>query len=165
MLALEHIPEDRMQFVRQLDLRFHGQSYELTIPVPNTPQAIDVPALSDAFCAMHRKVYGYAPADEPTELVNIRATAVGSVRRPAQRRVERGSADSRPARKSPREVFFAETGGNVVCEAYDRYRLLAGNRVVGPAIIEEKDATTVVHPGYQAEVDPCGNLLIEEART
>jgi N-methylhydantoinase A len=165
ILALEGIPADRMQFVRQLDLRFSGQSYELTIDVPNDHEAVDVPALTDAFCAMHRKVYGYAPLEEPTELVNIRSTAVGSVRRPAQRRVERGGADSRHALRSQRQVFFSEAGGIVVCDVVDRYRLLAGNRVAGPAIVEEKDSTTVVHPGYQAEVDTSGNMLIEEART
>ena len=73
-------------------------------------------------------------------------------------------ADSRHARKSTRDVFFSEAAGNVICDVYDRYRLLAGNRVAGPAVVEEKDSTTVVHPGYQAEVDASGNMLIAEAR-
>jgi len=137
----------------------------LTIDVPGDHRTVDVPALTEAFCVMHRKVYGYAPQEEPTELVNIRSTAVGAVRRPAQRRVERGGADSRHARVSQREVFFSEAGGLVLCDVLDRYRLQAGNRLAGPAIVQEKDSTTVLHPGYQAEIDTSGNMLIEEART
>jgi N-methylhydantoinase A len=59
-----------------------------------------------------------------------------------------------------RPVYFAETGGYGDCPIYDRYRLRAGNVVAGPAIVEEFDSTTVIHPGYAATVDRYGNLLI-----
>ena len=170
ILGQEGIPPDRMKFVRQLDVRYLGQSYELTIDVSHGglrgdgDDAIDVAALTDTFAALHRKVYGYAPAGEPTEIVNIRSTAVGLVQRPAQRRVAAGGLDARHARKDPRDVYFAESGGVVRCDVYDRYRLNAGSRITGPAVIEEKDSTTVLHPSYAAEVDAVGNLLITEAR-
>jgi N-methylhydantoinase A len=86
------------------------------------------------------------------------------VQRPAQRRLKASGADSGHALASRRDVYFTEVGGMVACGVYDRYRLQAGNRVQGPAIIEEKDSTTVLHPGYAATVDTSGNMLIEEVR-
>ena len=59
-------------------------------------------------------------------------------------------------------VHFAESGGALCCRVYDRYRLRCGNRIPGPAIVEEVDSTVVIHPGYDARVDGYGNLLIEE---
>jgi len=66
-----------------------------------------------------------------------------------------------PAR---RPVYFAEAGGYVDTPVHDRYRLGAGAVLDGPAVVEELDSTTVVHPGYRATVDRYGNLLVESAR-
>ena len=59
-----------------------------------------------------------------------------------------------------RGVYFAETDGRTDCPTYDRSSLFAGATVLGPAIIEERDSTTVLHPGYVARVDEYGNLWI-----
>lgn len=64
------------------------------------------------------------------------------------------------ARRTVRQVCFAEAGGFVDCPSYDRCRLAAGDGVEGPAIVEEMDSTTVIHPGFRGEVDRYGNLLI-----
>lgn len=70
----------------------------------------------------------------------------------------------RPSRRR-RGVHFAEASGYVDCPIYDRYALAADVRFAGPAIVEEFDSTTVVHPGYSVRVDNHGNLVIEkEAR-
>jgi N-methylhydantoinase A len=58
-------------------------------------------------------------------------------------------------------VYFAEAGGFVDCPNYDRYRFSAGSVIDGPAIVEEMDSTTVIHPGFLAEVDRYGNMLIK----
>jgi N-methylhydantoinase A len=57
-------------------------------------------------------------------------------------------------------VYFAESDGYVECPIYDRYRLGPGGVLEGPAIVEEIDSTTVIHPGYQAQVDKFGNLIL-----
>ena len=62
--------------------------------------------------------------------------------------------------KGRRQVYFAESAGFVDCRIYDRYRLRAGAVIAGPAIVEEFDSTTVIHPGYVAMVDRFGNLLL-----
>jgi N-methylhydantoinase A len=67
------------------------------------------------------------------------------------------------AQKESRPVFFAEHNGIKICSVYDRYRLPPGGVIAGPAVIEEFDATTVIHPGYQALVDGFGNLLINRS--
>src|SRR5439155_23787281 len=100
----------------------------------------------------------------PPEPPNIRPTAVGAVRRPARRVLDRDGPDSRGAVKARRRVYFTELGGMSLCDVYDRYRLKAGHRLAGPAVVEEIDSTLLVHPGYVAEVDATGNILIEEAR-
>ena len=69
------------------------------------------------------------------------------------------------AQKESRPVFFSEHNGMSICSVYDRYRLPPGGVIGGPAVIEEFDATTVIHPGYQAIVDGFGNLLIKEAKS
>ena len=76
----------------------------------------------------------------------------------AARRSSRASA---PQPKARRPVYFAESGGYVDCPIYDRYALPAGARLAGPAVVEEFDSTTVVHPGFSVRVDDVGNLIIE----
>ncbi len=162
-LASEGISPERIRFVRQLDMRYVGQSHELTVDVPGGPLTPgSLPAINEAFFAAHRKAYGYASAGEPTELVNVRLTAIGEVPRPARRRLDRGGADNHRAIKARREVFFREHGSMVLCDIYDRYRLLAGNRMAGPAVVEEVDSTLVIHPGYTGTVDAHGNILVAE---
>ena len=67
-------------------------------------------------------------------------------------------------RAASRPVYFAEAGGFVDCAVLNRYRLPAGALIPGPAVVEEFDSTTVVHPGYQATVDQYGNLLIRHGK-
>lgn len=162
VLMSEGVAPERMRFQRQLDMRYVGQSYELTIEVPKFPLGpVDLAAVNEAFFAAHRQAYGYAVTEEPTEIVNIRTTAIGDVRRPARRTLARGNTDGSAALKVRREVFFGEAGGMVTCPVYDRYKLLAGNRLAGPAIVEERDSTIVIHPGYGAEVDASANIIVE----
>jgi N-methylhydantoinase A len=113
------------------------------------------------FFAQHRRLYGYATEDEPTEIVNLGLTAVGAIRRPVLRKFKKGSANASAAVKEKRKVYFAGAGSKT-CLIYDRYKLKHGNRIAGPAIVEEYDSTVVIYPRYFAEVDVWGNLLIQE---
>jgi len=111
------------------------------------------------FHAEHERAYGFAARAEATEVVNIRVTAIGKMPRPALS--ERQRASSTPSATSEsRPVYFAEVDGFVECAIVNRYGLTDGDRVAGPAIVEEFDSTTVIHPGYAALVDGFGNLLI-----
>ncbi len=150
-LEREGIAGDAIEFARQIDLRYVGQSYELTIPAGD--------GLLERFHAEHDRTYGFAAPAEPVEVVSLRLTSVGRIAKPPPRPLETGGSAEPKERRS---VYFAESGGYVDCPIYDRYALPAEAALVGPAIVEEFDSTTVVHPGYVARVDELGNLLIEK---
>jgi N-methylhydantoinase A len=153
-LEREGLGEESMEFVRQVDLRYVGQSYELTVPAGD--------GLLARFHEEHDRTYGFAAPAEPVEVVSLRLTSVGRIAKPPPRRLERG-ATAEP--KERRQVYFSEAGGYVDCPIYDRYALPAGAAFAGPAVVEEFDSTTVVHPGFRLQVDETGNLVIEkEAR-
>jgi N-methylhydantoinase A len=152
-----------MTFVRQIDMRYVGQSHELPMGVGDAPlDAARIAGLVSAFHEEHRRAYGFSAPHEPAELVNLRVTAVGAIAKPQLSRISSDGA-GRDAVKATRRVYFAETGGFIDCAVYDRYALGAGSTVHGPAIVEESDSTTVVHPGYDAVVNDFGHLLITKA--
>ena len=105
-------------------------------------------------------MYGFNAPGEPIEVVTLRLSATGEITKPSLRRVEKHS-DPDAARKSEREIYFAEKGDFVRTPVLDRYKLGADCRFEGPAVVQEMDSTTLVHPGYTAHVDSFGNLLIE----
>ena len=146
----EGVVDDAIEFVRRLDLRYVGQSYELTVPAGGD--------LAARFHAEHDRVYGFSAESEPIECVSLRLTTVGRIAKPPPRSLARGGATEPKAR---RQVYFAEAGGYVDCPIHDRYVLGAGAQLSGPAVVEEFDSTTVVHPGYRLRVDDRGNLIIE----
>jgi N-methylhydantoinase A len=149
-LEREGVARDAIEFRRQLDLRYVGQSFELTIPAGDD--------VADRFHAEHDRTYGFAAPAEPVELVSLRLTSVGRIEKPPLRPLATGAA-AEP--KERRDVYFAEAGAYVETPVYDRYALPAGAAFAGPAVVEEFDSTTVVHPGFAVRVDEVGNLFIE----
>ena len=141
-------------------MRYVGQSYELSIPFVEGRVADALETMLRDFHAEHERAYGFAAPGEPVEFVTLRLTAVGNIAKPKLRGLPAGGGDVAAARRTVRQVYFAESGGFVDCPSYDRYRLPAGGVIDGPAIVEEMDSTTVIHPGFRAEVDRYGNLLI-----
>jgi N-methylhydantoinase A len=146
----EGVASNRIDFLRQIDMRYVGQSYELTIAAGG--------GLLERFHAEHDRTYGFAAPSEPVELVSLRLASVGRIAKPPARTLDRGQT---PGPKERREVYFAEADGYVDCPIYDRYALPAGARLTGPAVVEEFDSTTVVHPGFAVSVDETGNLIVE----
>src|SRR6185295_14231331 len=138
-----------VDFLRQIDMRYVGQSYELTVPAGD--------GLLERFHAEHDRTYGFAAPAEPVEVVSLRLTSVGRIAKPPPQLLEPGG---RPEPKERRPVYFAEAGDYVDCPIYDRYALPAGGRLAGPGVVEEFDSTTVIHPGYAATVDAYGNLIL-----
>jgi N-methylhydantoinase A len=154
-------PQDRA-FLRQVDMRYVGQSYELTVPLPDSRLgSAEIGRLLERFHREHDRAYGFSASDEPVELVALRLTAIGKIAKPRLRELGPDGGDVSSARKATRPVYFAESGGHVDCPIYDRCQLRAGCVVRGPAIVEEMDSTTVIHPGFVAIVDRFGNLLLQ----
>jgi N-methylhydantoinase A len=145
-----------------VDMRYAGQNYELSVPLPDspvTPATID--GLASAFAGAHRRLYGFAAEDEPIQFVTFRAEATGIVRKADIRPAAEAGPDPGAAEFGRRDVWLQETGAFVSCRLYDRERLGAGNRIEGPAIVEQMDATTLIVPDATATVDPYLNLLLE----
>jgi N-methylhydantoinase A len=134
----------------------------VTVP-PGPLSATDVGRIQEAFNAMHERAYGYAAPDDPVELVNVRLAAVGVTPKPRRPGLPEGGPSAASALKGRRDVWFAEAGGFRPAQVLDRGKLLRGNHIAGPAIIEEPDASTLVHPGWAATVDEHGNLVLGAA--
>ena len=163
-LAREGVAEKHMRFVRQADVRYVGQSYELTIPLPNHELGTtEINQALENFHREHDRAYGYNAPQEPVELVNLRLSAIGQITKPHLRELDNKNNELSDAKKASRSVYFSESGGFVECPIYDRYQLSPGHNVEGPAVVEEIDSTTVIHPGYRALVDRFGNLLIGQS--
>jgi N-methylhydantoinase A len=147
---------------RTVDMRYAGQNYELPVALPDGPvTAATLDALAAGFEAAHRRMYGFIAEGEPMQLVTFRVEATGLVRKAEfQPRPDQGP-DAAWAIIGHREIWLPEAGGFVSCPIYDRDRLDSGNRIAGPAIVEQMDATTVVLPDMIARVEPYLNLILE----
>jgi N-methylhydantoinase A len=167
LLEREGVAAAQRRMTRSADLRYRGQSHELTVPVPSGPLApTDLDRLAEQFHAAHERAYGYAAREDAIELVTVRLTAIGVSPRPRRAPLARRRGDDPRAVKGRRPVWFAEAAGFIPCAVVDRARLCWGDVVPGPAVIEELDSTSLVHPGYRADVDEVGNLLLSaEERT
>jgi N-methylhydantoinase A/oxoprolinase/acetone carboxylase beta subunit len=146
-----------VQVVRTLDARYVGQGYELTVPVPAGP--LDGSALARvraAFDEVYAARYGYATAAEAVEVVTWKLSAIAGTARVTLPKAVAGTADPL---KGHRRAYFPEARGYVDCPVYDRYALAAGTKLTGPAIVEERESTTVLPPGVTATVDEYANLV------
>ena len=154
--------EKDISLERSLDLRYLGQSYEITIPIGRGP--LRAASLSEAFHRAHRKLYSYHHARRAVEIVNIRVKAIGSTPkiRPAKRPEGRSTAPPPQARIKTQIITWSEKEhpGPVI----DRSRLVPGNRIGGPALIIDPESTAFLPPGYLARVDGYMNLIIAQAR-
>src|SRR5882762_8750294 len=145
---------------RSADARYVGQGYELTVPVPSG--RLDAAALRRvrlSFDEVYAARYGYANPTEPVEIVTWKLSAVGGSPRIALAKAGASSTDAR--RKATRRAYFPEARGYTDTPVYDRYELAAGTSLTGPAIIEERESTTVLPPGVTARVDEYANLIAE----
>ena len=118
--------------------------------------------ISEAFHKAHEKLYTYAAPENPQEIMSLRITAVGAVDKTGLSAHPVGGADPSKARKGVRKMRFQN--GRVEVPVFNRDRLAPGNRIPGPAVIEERITTIVVHPGWDAHVDGFENVVME-ART
>jgi N-methylhydantoinase A/oxoprolinase/acetone carboxylase beta subunit len=162
-MTSEGAPPAEVRVAYSADMRYVGQAYELDVPLPGLLGPATMPAVLDAFHAVHERVYGYARTQQPVEFVNFRAVHTYPLPRPVLRPVARTSGSLDDARTGERPAWFAP-GGFVATGVYDRARLPLGARLVGPAIIEQADTTTVLPPGHQALVEESGNLRLRRAR-
>ena len=152
---LEHegVPEEQMSVQRVLDMRYVGQWRSLTVPV-GAP--VDLAESAARFHAEHEREYNYRRDGQPVEIYRLSVRAVGITPKPDLKRHELGDAPRTPG--NTRSVRFDEMGDPVETPVYVRSELPAGALLKGPAVVEQLDSTTVVPPGWKAEVDAWLNI-------
>ncbi len=153
-------PED-VTISRAADMRYVGQEHAVTVDLPvQVFEDKDRDAIKRHFDDMHLQRYGTSAPAERAEIVSLRTTVTGIMRKPVIEEIARGgTAPPKAARTGARAVWF-HGHGFVETRTFARHALLAGNRIKGPALIEEHASTTVLTPGDAMEVDRFGNLGI-----
>jgi N-methylhydantoinase A len=156
-LSAEGVGPAEMRFDFSLDLRYLGQAFELNVPVGF--ETAPLPAITRDFHERHLRTYGHADEQGEVEVVNLRLSAFGNVKKPglALYRSDTRSLDECLVER--REVYFGDCF--LSCPVYGRDRLPGRATFDGPAVVEEFGATTILFPGWRASVDPWGNLLLE----
>jgi N-methylhydantoinase A len=143
------------------DMRYVGQEHAVTVEVPGELFARrDIVGIKARFDAVHQVRYGYASADENAEIVSLRLSVTGMIRKPVQAPMAEGGGGAESALIAVRPVDFGVLGGRIDTPIYAREKLSAGNRISGPALIQEYASTTVLAPSDTLTVDRFGNLDI-----
>ncbi len=150
-LAEDGVPDDARAVEIAADLRYRGQAFELLVPWPEAP---DIPALLARFHAAHRARFSYAAEGEPVEIVTLRATAIGRLDKP-----EEHAPDAPEAAPHPAARRAWQDGAPADWPVWMRDTLRAGDRVQGPAIIEEAFATHVIGRFWTASLHPDGAII------
>jgi N-methylhydantoinase A len=151
----EYLP--KMRYLRYADVRYCGQAYEITVPVPEQIQEKESwNEVVNSFQKMHEQFYGFQKPNEPIEVVNLRLTVIGDRKEPELKAMK--MKPNKPEVKEWRRVYF--NGAWIASPIYQRELLTPGDNFAGPAIIEEMSSTTVLPPDAGASVDEWGNIRI-----
>jgi N-methylhydantoinase A/oxoprolinase/acetone carboxylase beta subunit len=142
---------------KAVDLRYWGQSHEITLPFRGTKE------LTSGFHRAHKALYAYRQDDRPVEIVNLRLKAVGKTRRIKLPCHEEAGKDAGAALIGRQSVTFEQ--GRMQAPILDRALLAAGNELKGPALVADRDSTTLLPPGFVLKVDRYLNLIINRNST
>ena len=154
------VSDEAIQLQRYFDMRFVHQRHDMPVPIAGGPVTDGTIAAADrGFRDIYKNMFGVQPGD-PCQIVNFRIRAIGIVPKAQTLEHDRGDGKPRRALKKMRKAYFPKAGGFVDTPVYDRANLKNGDRIAGPAIVEEPDSTTICPPEYQIEVDRFLSLLI-----
>jgi N-methylhydantoinase A len=154
ILRSEGFDRKKMRFHFSVDMRYLGQAYELNVSADNN--------IVDAFHQMHQQRYGYYNKNAKAEIVNVRCRATGVTEKPTSERIDRRRGGRQAPSQVTRLVFNGRRQG---AAAYQRDEFRAGDNFVGPAIVLEYSATTLIPPRWQARVDDYGQLLLTQRKS
>ncbi len=160
-LDADGIPREARRFQRIAECRYVGQGFELRAAMPDgTVDAGNAGTIIDSFYDEHKKIYGHAFRDQACELITLRLVATVAVETLALPELANGGRENPDeARLYSRRTVF-DDGQAHDAPRYQREKLLAGDRVSGPAVVIQHNSTTIVPPGYVAQVMRFGDILI-----
>ncbi len=155
-IAAEGVMDDRISFQRSADMRYTGQEYTINVLIDST----DIEELITRFHSAYRRRYGHSSPEAPVEFVNLRVAALGHLERHSISESEPNDTDPR---LGEREMIF--NGRQVSAPVYARDRLPLNFDGVGPAVVEEQSATTIIPPGWRISVDASDGLILTKERS
>ncbi|MFQ5989633.1 MAG: hydantoinase/oxoprolinase family protein [Candidatus Methylomirabilales bacterium] len=163
MLQEVGVSPNRAELVRSADMQLVGQIHQINVPVPHGGLgSASLERMEADFHEIYQGLYGRKNLSIPIEVQNWRLLARGP--KPSvhlRKEAITGEADPRTAGKETRRAYFPAGGGYVDCPVYDRYRLVPGSQLEGPAVVEEQESTAVIGPQDRASVDEWLNLIID----
>lgn len=146
------------------DMRYEGQGYEVRTLFPRMGKRLivsDIPLLKKAFDESYASNFGYSDPEALVEGVTWYLSAKSPAPPVKLKRFEKRIGNAEEAIKDRRMAYFPENKGYIECNVYDRYMLFPGARIIGPAIIEERESTTVIIPGDIGIVDEWGDVVVK----
>ena len=163
ILAGEGIPDERISSTYSLDLRYMGQYHEVTVNVSAANLAAgDWEAIAATFHPVHNQLFGYSLGDEktPVELINLRLIATGKTEKPVFSTRTYAGENPEAAFKNRRHVYIPGANAFQEIEVFDALKLEYGNRIIGPAILEQVNTTAFITPDYNVMVDSFGSYAV-----
>jgi N-methylhydantoinase A len=159
------VAEEHMRFVRFADLRYVGQEHSISVQIPDLDDG-ELSELKAAFDKAHLERFSHSAPGEEAEIVTLKVSAIGSIPRPEWSVIgEAPEVRATTPACANRQIVLDPNIGPVSCRVFDRANLLAGDRIGGPAAIEEGTTTTLLRDGDSLTVDTLGNLLIRIGET
>ncbi|HZZ60979.1 MAG TPA: hydantoinase/oxoprolinase family protein [Roseiarcus sp.] len=158
----DHLDADKLSFVRDGDLRYVGQGYELKIPFPSgVLKGADLERIWELFHQAHQREYGHHFMASPIEIVNVRVSGIGAMPKIQKIKPAEGGP-LQAARARSGQCMFRVAGELKSFETvfYRRHLLPVEEKFSGPAVVLQKDSTTIVPPGWSATNDRAGNLIL-----
>jgi N-methylhydantoinase A len=158
--------EEEIVLQYEIDMRYVGQAHEVSLEVPNEiiEPKLDTKSigkLEEMFHQRHQYLFGHSSRDAAVEFITLSVSALAPTAKIRMFEIEKGSPSPDQARKKVRKVYFKEFSGYADCPTFERSLLKANNIIIGPAIVEQMDSTTVIPPKQTVRVDNFGNIIID----
>ncbi len=163
LLKSEHIPEDSIHHIYSLDMRYVKQYHEVNVEITEQElEKVDIAKIAGKFHPEHNRLYGYSLEEEktPIELINLRLLSIGTTMKPKFREERYDREDPSAAFKKKRKAYLPGKKAFEEIPVYDGDKLRFGNRVEGPALIEQVNTTTFVTPEYNVLCDRYGSYTM-----
>lgn len=158
-MKAEGTPLDEVNVVREADMRYQGQSFEIDVQLPSELTADSLASIRCRFHERHEQVYGHKNEGDPVEFVNLRVVHTHT---PEQLDISHHQASTSidEARKGERTMYFPDDSESYNGSVYTRNKLPTEERFDGPSVVEQSDTTTVIYPDQIGKIDENGNLII-----
>ncbi len=158
-LEKQDVPVENRVLIRTCDMRYFGQAFEISVPLPSKViESQDIEDMIDKFHSLHEQAYGHCMKEDPIEFVNYRVSAVGTFPKPDLI----NSAKEIKIKGEKKQIYGTAVfnGKEYKVPVINRDSLETGEKIIGPAIIAEMGATTVVYPNHTAEIDELKNIVM-----